>query len=112
MKIINTFIKLKENSKKYDCNFCGSFLNKTKAIYLLRTSDLDINKSIDLSYTCDNCKERIESKQVDNCDKCGRLKKTLVKQCLCIYMKENNLALEVNSEDSDDEYSPIELEKQ
>jgi len=113
MKIINTFIKLRlKEGKKYDCGFCGNFFHKIEATHLLRISDLDINKTVDIDYTCDNCKERIESKQLGNCADCGRLKKKLANKCLCVYLKENNLTSGAISNDSDDEYSPLELERQ
>ena len=113
MKIINTFIKLRlKEGKKYECGFCGNLFHKVEATHLLRISDLDINKTIDVDYSCDKCKERIESKQLDNCTDCGRLKKKLANKCLCIYLKENNLTSGAISNDSDDEYSPLELERQ
>jgi hypothetical protein len=50
MKIIYIFVKLKlKEDKKHDCDFCGSFFNENEASYLLRISDLDVNKTVDIT---------------------------------------------------------------
>src|SRR5215813_14623338 len=102
MKIINTSVRLK-GKEKHNCQFC----DKVEASYLLRTSDLMINKTIDINYVCSSCKEKLDYNQINECSECGRLKKNPTQKCLCVYMKENGLALEDNS-DSDD-YNPLEL---
>jgi hypothetical protein len=110
MKIIHISVKLK-GKEKNDCGFCGNLFKGIDATHLLRTSDLDINKTVDINYVCDSCKEKIDNKIMSECSDCGRLKKSPTKKCLCVYMKENNLSIETYS-GNDDDYNPLELEKQ
>src|SRR5437868_3041194 len=105
MNIIYTFIKLKVK-EKHSCEFCDKI-----ATYLLRTSDTEIGKSIAINYLCDDCKERYDNNQIIKCANCGRLKKTFAEKCLCVFLRENNVNLD-SSDDSDDDYEQIELEKQ
>jgi phage shock protein A len=94
-KNIYTLTEIRENEKKFNCEFCQG---GNKSIKALKTRQIATNRLLSTGLICSECIEKYENSELKQCSKCERILEYWEKEksCVCKHEREKYGEVELN----------------